>query len=60
MIEMLVHTEQCKGCGLCQAACPKKLLEVSAQLNAKGITGSFNRCRKLYRLRVMCRMCRIW
>lgn len=36
MIKMLVHAEQCKGCGLCQAACPKKLLSVSTRLNAMG------------------------
>ena len=26
----------CKGCGLCVSVCPKNVLEISAQLNAKG------------------------
>jgi 2-oxoglutarate ferredoxin oxidoreductase subunit delta len=36
MVRMLIHDDQCKGCGLCQAACPKKILIVSNQINAKG------------------------
>ncbi len=28
--------ERCKGCGLCVAACPKKLLRVDARINRSG------------------------
>ncbi|MBR0367147.1 MAG: 4Fe-4S binding protein [Clostridia bacterium] len=28
--------ERCKGCELCKAFCPKKLIEMDTQVNAKG------------------------
>jgi 2-oxoglutarate ferredoxin oxidoreductase subunit delta len=28
--------ERCKGCGLCVSICPKKVLEISNEVNAKG------------------------
>ena len=31
-----INEELCKGCLLCIRACPKDLIEVSSQLNAKG------------------------
>jgi 2-oxoglutarate ferredoxin oxidoreductase subunit delta len=31
-----VDTERCKGCGLCVAVCPKNVLELKEDLNAKG------------------------
>lgn len=31
-----VNPERCKGCELCRAVCPKKLITVSEQVNAKG------------------------
>jgi 2-oxoglutarate ferredoxin oxidoreductase subunit delta len=32
------HIEEnlCKGCGLCVSVCPKNVLEISPQVNAKG------------------------
>ena len=27
---------RCKGCGLCIAVCPKNVLEISSEVNAKG------------------------
>jgi 2-oxoglutarate ferredoxin oxidoreductase subunit delta len=30
------YPERCKGCGLCVMYCPKKILELSEELNAKG------------------------
>ena len=33
---VVVDTERCKGCGLCVAACPSKVLGLSSQVNAKG------------------------
>lgn len=31
-----IDIETCKGCGLCVAVCPKKVLEVSEEVNTKG------------------------
>lgn len=31
-----LESEKCKGCGLCVAFCPKKVLEISTEANAKG------------------------
>jgi 2-oxoglutarate ferredoxin oxidoreductase subunit delta len=31
-----IDTERCKGCGLCVAVCPKKVLEISATVNTRG------------------------
>ncbi len=34
--EHLIDNERCKGCGLCVAVCPKNVLELMKELNAKG------------------------
>jgi len=31
-----IDSERCKGCGLCVAVCPKNVLELTKELNAKG------------------------
>jgi 2-oxoglutarate ferredoxin oxidoreductase subunit delta len=31
-----IDKERCKGCGLCVAVCPKKVLELSSEVNTKG------------------------
>jgi NAD-dependent dihydropyrimidine dehydrogenase PreA subunit len=31
-----INMELCKGCGLCVAACPKKILAASGKLNKHG------------------------
>ena len=31
-----INDERCKGCGLCVAVCPKKVLEISTEINSKG------------------------
>lgn len=31
-----IDREKCKGCGLCVAVCPKNVLELMKELNAKG------------------------
>ena len=33
-----INTKWCKGCGLCLSACPKKILELSAEINELGYT----------------------
>ncbi len=34
--EHYIDKDRCKGCGLCVTMCPKKVLEISTELNAKG------------------------
>jgi len=36
MPRVTVDKERCKGCGLCVAACPQKVLEMSREINLKG------------------------
>ncbi len=36
MPKVTFDTDRCKGCGLCIDACPKKILVMSEELNAKG------------------------
>jgi len=36
MAEVKVSSERCKGCELCVLYCPKKVLCMSANMNAKG------------------------
>jgi 2-oxoglutarate ferredoxin oxidoreductase subunit delta len=31
-----LDVDRCKGCGLCVAVCPKKVLEISDKVNTKG------------------------
>jgi len=33
---VVIDRERCKGCGLCIAACPKKVLAFSSELNSSG------------------------
>jgi 2-oxoglutarate ferredoxin oxidoreductase subunit delta len=33
---IVVDKVTCKGCSLCEAACPTKVLELSREVNAKG------------------------
>ena len=34
--KVVFRRERCKGCELCKAFCPKKLIEMDTQVNAKG------------------------
>jgi 2-oxoglutarate ferredoxin oxidoreductase subunit delta len=36
MSKVSVEKDRCKGCGLCVAACPQKVLEMSQDINLKG------------------------
>jgi 2-oxoglutarate ferredoxin oxidoreductase subunit delta len=31
-----IEVDRCKGCGLCVMVCPKKVLEISQQINSLG------------------------
>jgi len=35
--EIHILTDQCKGCGFCIQYCPKKVLEESQEINARGV-----------------------
>ena len=37
MAKLTFRTDECKGCGLCIAVCPKKILQISKdRINKKG------------------------
>ena len=36
MIEIVINPDYCKGCSICIAFCPKKVLQPSKEINAKG------------------------
>ncbi len=49
---------QCKGCGLCIAVCPKKVLELSNTVNAKGYYPAVQKhADKCVFCATCCRMC---
>ena len=33
MIEILINSERCKGCGLCIGVCPRNILSMSKETN---------------------------
>ncbi len=34
--KLYIDTNRCKGCGLCVSVCPKNVLQISEEINAKG------------------------
>ena len=36
----VIHELECKACGRCIAACPKKVLSMGTELNARGYTSA--------------------
>lgn len=34
--KVVFRRERCKGCELCKSFCPKKIIEMDTQVNAKG------------------------
>jgi 2-oxoglutarate ferredoxin oxidoreductase subunit delta len=36
MPKIIVHKDKCKGCELCNTACPQQILGMSKEFNAKG------------------------
>ena len=38
MAKVIFLEDQCKGCGLCILACPKKIVSISEKLNKKGFS----------------------
>ena len=39
-----IDENSCKGCGLCITVCPKNVLEISSEVNAKGYFPAFQAC----------------
>ena len=53
-----IETDLCKGCGLCVMVCPKKVLEISKQVNAKGYLTAFQaRPEDCIKCALCCTMC---
>ncbi|HNQ59651.1 MAG TPA: 4Fe-4S dicluster domain-containing protein [Bacteroidales bacterium] len=48
--DVVIDIEQCKGCELCNVACPLNVLAISAEVNSKGyhyaikVNGNCNGC----------------
>ncbi len=36
MAKIIINEDLCKGCNLCIAVCPMKIIEIGSKLNAKG------------------------
>lgn len=36
-VEIKINQERCKGCGICIAFCPKKILKLSKKTNKNGL-----------------------
>jgi 2-oxoglutarate ferredoxin oxidoreductase subunit delta len=48
----------CKGCGLCVSVCPKNVLEISSQVNAKGYFPAYQaRPEDCIKCAICCTMC---
>ncbi|MGD9366265.1 MAG: ferredoxin family protein [Desulfobacteraceae bacterium] len=53
-----IETDTCKGCGLCVSVCPKKVLEISKEVNTKGYFPAFQaRPDDCVRCAICCNMC---
>ncbi len=53
-----IDSERCKGCGLCVAVCPKNVLELAKELNAKGYFPAFQaRPEDCIHCAICCTMC---
>ena len=53
-----IDTDRCKGCGLCVTICPKKVLEISEQVNTKGYFPVFQaRPEDCIKCALCCTMC---
>lgn len=54
----LIETDLCKGCGLCVVVCPKNVLEISGQVNAKGYFAAYQaRPEDCIKCALCCSMC---
>lgn len=53
-----IEIDRCKGCGLCVAVCPKKVLEIASEVNTKGYFPAFQaRPDDCIHCAICCNMC---
>ncbi len=53
-----IDGDRCKGCGLCVTVCPKKVLEISGEVNAMGYFPAYQaRPEDCVRCTACCIMC---
>jgi 2-oxoglutarate ferredoxin oxidoreductase subunit delta len=53
-----IESDRCKGCGLCVAVCPKNVLELAKEVNAKGYFPAYQaRPEDCIKCAICCSMC---
>ena len=57
MPKVLIERDRCKGCELCNSACPQQILAMSKEINTKGYfyarVTDYTRC-------IGCRLCAVY
>ena len=58
MIEIVINPNYCKGCSICIDFCPRKVLQPSKEINAKGYTlpeaGNIEVCTQCQLCEIVC------
>ena len=58
MIEVVIDDRYCKGCDICIHVCPKKILELSKEVNSRGYFMPYvidaSKCTKCLQCELLC------